>query len=504
VSGVPKSLTPVELEQIDEICDEFEDAWRRGEQPRVEAVVERVPATLRPHLLDALLPLIRELLVEPTPRSPAPRGPVLTKSDPAIHRTLEPSEALDVDRPTGAVDAEGECGLRLEIIEGQSFEFRDHATLVAGRSSLAQLQLGKDPHFSRHHFRLEINPPKCYLLDLDSRNGTWINGTRKKDGFLNDGDIISGGKTRLRVHIRGPRSERQRTKTPPTQTALALLGQTDSAVVPGYQLLDVRGRGDLGVTYHARHVQTQRECAIKLLQPSEDVSHKALARFSREAKLLQQLKHPKIIEFVDCGRQDNLLYLVYEFVSDMGGPSVLARAPLPFRTRLACHWMRQVLAALDYAHSRGYVHRDVKPANVLITKPKEQWIAKLADFGVAKSYVDVGLSNITRDGDVCGSLPYMPPEQFVDSRNAQPSVDVYAAGATLYFWLTGETPHDFSQRKCQFLAILEDEPIPLLERQPQIPSALAELVHKALARDPRDRFASASTMSAALRPFVAG
>jgi serine/threonine-protein kinase len=101
------------------------------------------------------------------------------------------------------------------------------------------------------------------------------------------------------------------------------------------------------------------------------------------------------------------------------------------------------------------------------------------------------------------SLPYLAPEQFVDSQVAWPAVDIYSAGATLYHWLTGSTPHDFMKRRCQFLAILEDDPVPIQQRQSQIPLELAALVHRALTRDPRNRFPTAASMSEALRPFIA-
>ena len=128
-------------------------------------------------------------------------------------------------------------------------------------------------------------------------------------------------------------------------------------------------------------------------------------------------------------------------------------------------------------------------------------VAKLSDFGLAKRYADAGLSQLTRDGDVLGSLAYMSPEQFIDSRHAKPPCDIYSTGATLYRLLTGHDPFVFAKGTCKFRAILEDEPVPLRKSFPQVPAALADIVHRALAKHPSDRFASAAEMRHQLLPF---
>ena len=161
--------------------------------------------------------------------------------------------------------------------------------------------------------------------------------------------------------------------------------------------------------------------------------------------------------------------------------------------------INQVLAALQYAHSRSLVHRDIKPGNILIARDGQTLSAKLADFGVAKHYTNAGFSQITRAGDVVGSLPYMPPEQFLNSREARPSCDLYAAGAALYHWLTDHTPHDFPAGRSQFLVVLEDAPVPIATRLPETPPALAAFLDRALARQPEHRFASADEMRHALK-----
>jgi serine/threonine-protein kinase len=170
----------------------------------------------------------------------------------------------------------------------------------------------------------------------------------------------------------------------------------------------------------------------------------------------------------------------------------------PAKARIACVIASQILEALEYAHSRGLVHRDLKPANILLARSGRDLHAKLADFGLAKQYTDAGFSQMSRDGDIAGSLPYMAPEQLIDSRHAKPPCDLYGLGATLYWYLSGETPHDFSKSPCKFRVVLEEPIVPLNERNRDIPADLAQVVERSLAREPGDRYSSAAELRHAL------
>jgi serine/threonine-protein kinase len=164
--------------------------------------------------------------------------------------------------------------------------------------------------------------------------------------------------------------------------------------------------------------------------------------------------------------------------------------------------MVQILSALEYAHARSLVHRDVKPGNILISKKDDKLVAKLADFGLAKQYTTAGMSQVTREGDVLGSLPFMSPDQFLNSREARPTCDIYSAGATLYWMLTGREPIPLEGHPCKFLAILESPPTPIREVNPAIPEGLANIVHRALEKTAEARFASAAEMRQQLRAFM--
>ena len=511
---------PVEsLRRIDSACDRFEAEWLAGRQPRVEEFLRDAPAPDHPAWLAALLDVQRELILRDNATSPVATVPLYIAAP-------TPSSAAIVRLRVTA-------GSHL----GREFQFDQHETLLAGRSSFAQLRLVDDVHFSRNHFRLEVNPPECHLIDLDSTNGTFVNGRRVRQAMLFSGDVIQVGDTELTVTsldsnatrrmgtsarppvarlpvVRTPwsgrndsndqRQTRRPIETPRPDQGVRTTGspQPDRVpTIPGYQIESDLGWGDLGTTYRATRLATGETCALKLLTSSDRMNERTVQAFLREAGVLSQLYHPHIVRLLDLGSANGLLYIATEFVPAVRWDAVMEQATPQHRIRVACGVICQVLNALEYAHTRSFVHRDIKPSNVLVRREGRKLVAKLSDFGLAKRYADAGLSQLTRDGDVLGSLPYMSPEQFIDSRQAKPPCDIYSTGATLYRLLTGHDPFVFTKGACRFRAILEDEPIAIQMSFPQTPTALADIVHRALAKHPSDRFTSAAEMRHQLLPF---
>jgi serine/threonine protein kinase len=215
---------------------------------------------------------------------------------------------------------------------------------------------------------------------------------------------------------------------------------------------------------------------------------------------LGRLNHPHIVQCLDFGYTSGQLYLIMEYVPAISYESVLDEQPGSARTRVACAIICQVLRALAHAHDMSIVHRDIKPENVLLWRNGRKLNAKLADFGLAKNYAYAGLSEISRLGDIRGTIAYLAPELVIDCRQARPAGDIYAVGATLYRYLTKEFPFDFGDRN-KLAVVLEDDPVPLKQRAPQVSEELAQIVHRALAKDPATRFSSAPAMLAALEPF---
>jgi serine/threonine-protein kinase len=273
--------------------------------------------------------------------------------------------------------------------------------------------------------------------------------------------------------------------------------------ISDYQILRELGRGAMGVVHLAWWKARQTLVALKTVIPAQ-TDRLQTAHFLREADILRRLDHPNIVAFRALGEADGLLYFTMDFVRGTDADRLLkAGGPLPVgrAVRLVC----QLLDALRYAHGLGFVHRDIKPSNFLVAAPgggREEKV-KLADFGLARVYQASALSGLTMTGDVGGTTAFMPPEQITNYRQAQPAADQYSAAATLYRLLTGKFIFDLpSGFEAQLLMILEQPPVPIRERRPDVPAPLAAAVHRALAKEPGRRFADVLAFRTALMPFA--
>jgi serine/threonine-protein kinase len=254
----------------------------------------------------------------------------------------------------------------------------------------------------------------------------------------------------------------------------------------------------MGVVYRALQRATGKHVALKVMLPKHVPYPERMQLFIREAGILSGLSHPNIIRFLELGMAGEQFFVATEYVETIPVEQVIAGES---RTRIACGIACRVLDALRYAHARSLIHRDIKPANILLSRQGRKLHTKLADFGLAKNYEDAGLSEMTADNEARGSPAYMAPEQIISSRYAKPACDLYSLGVTLYQYLSGRLPFDPSPGLTILRAILEDPPIPLQKVCPQIPTDLASIVHRVLAKDPDERFASAEEMYLALYPF---
>lgn len=414
--------------------------------------------------------------------------------------------------------------LVLEIVEGPHrgarFEFAEHDVFLVGRASDVNLGLTQDPHFSRRHFLLEFNPPKCLLQDLDSLNGTFVNDKKVTRCYLEDGDVISGGRTRIRFSreleahsetICGSSADigtdfgdlpvvvPERPHFEPGLNALDTL--PEMPFLPSYDVLRLLGQGSMGMVYLARQQSTGAQYAVKTILPEAALTERVMNLFLREVSILSRLRHKRIVRFRDMGMSNGIFFFVMDYVETINVRQVLAPFKERVRIRAIVALICQVLEGLAYAHARGFVHRDLKPANVLVGWRGTKLRAKLADFGLAKNFESAGFSGLTFDGDLVGTCAFMPPEQVSNSRDAKPTSDLYATAATLYWFLTGEFPHDFSLRSNPLAVILEQDPVPIEKRLPGFPADLAAIIRQGLAREPADRFPSADEMRLALLPY---
>jgi hypothetical protein len=526
------ALSPPQVLRLEQACDRFEAEWKSGRQPRIEDYLAGLADPERAMLQGELLALDQAYRSRMVITLVVTAGP---------HK-------------------------------GRRFPFPGHDTFIVGRSKHAHFRLPqKDMYFSRIHFMVEANPPHCRLMDLNSRNGTYVNSEKVMKADLHDGDQIKAGRTILRVRFHAgdreaaarplggqdfiptvqyypPGSALSATIADPNPplpihllptlplaatnlcrvcsagipTALTpAAGQPGAALIPlctacqeqigqhpqpipGYQIVRELGRGGMGIVYLALQTATAAVVALKTITPTVAGSRTQIERFLREATILRKLEHANIVPFRDMGEVNGQFYFAMDYVrgTDAGkllksqGPITIGRA-----VGLVC----QLLEALEYAHARGFVHRDIKPSNMLVTDVDGREVVMLADFGLARVYHGSVLSGLTMTGDVGGTTAFMPPEQISNFREAKPPADQYAAGATLYKLLTGkfifDLPKEFEK---QLLMIMQEPPVAIQKRRPDIPRELAIVIHRSLAKNPEKRFTDVKAMRLALSAFITG
>lgn len=410
--------------------------------------------------------------------------------------------------------------------------FDQHDTFMIGRSEDAHFCLPQDRFFSRHHCILEIAPPQAFIRDLSSTNGTFVNGMRIDNAYLKSGDRIQGGETILEVEVTTGLEEFTDAAIPkdsiPSVVSVACLNcgvpaaveasRPDSRMtylcddcreklkanpqpIPNYQMIRVIGQGGMGSVMLGRSEKDGSAVAIKTLLPEVAVSEQSVKRFMREIEVASSLQHPHIVSYIEHGTHNGVIYLVTEFVVGMDASRLSKNQGGRLSYREVVRIMEQTLAALDFAHTKGFVHRDIKEQNILVNGTFPNSTAKLTDFGLSKSFKQTGMSGVTMVGDVAGTIAYMPPEQVRDFKEVRPPSDIYAAGMTAYSLLTGAHALDISPKAGiseTVKAIFEKPIVPILSRVNDVPHNVALVIETALAKHTDDRWRTAAAMREAL------
>ena len=274
---------------------------------------------------------------------------------------------------------------------------------------------------------------------------------------------------------------------------MSIEGQTN-AHIGAYVLGEVIGRGGMGVVYRATHVHLGREVALKLLAPQLSGNDEFRRRFLRESRLAAQLDHPNVITVYDAGDFNGTLYIAMRFVEGID-LSQLLREQGRLEPLKAVSLLEQVAAALDVAHEHGLVHRDVKPANVMIASGR----CYLTDFGLTKQATeDAASAALTRTGSFLGTLRYAAPEQ-IEGREITAQTDLYALGCVLHECLTGAPPFDKDSEVALLYAHLSEPPPPPSKIRSDLPVAIDGVVAKALAKAPQDRYRTCGELMSAAR-----
>ncbi|WP_336081505.1 serine/threonine-protein kinase [Nocardia sp. SSK8] len=266
-------------------------------------------------------------------------------------------------------------------------------------------------------------------------------------------------------------------------------------VFAGYTIDRQLGQGGMGSVFLARHPRLNRQIALKVLNPERFADTEIRARFEREADLVARLEHPNIVTVYDRGVDDERLWISMQFVD--GVDAAALAHPVPVETAL--HVIEGTAAALDHAHRAGVLHRDVKPANILLADTGGRGRVLLADFGIARPREDA--LHLTRTGTFTATLDFAAPEQLTGSE-LDHRTDQYALAGTLYALLTGRTPYESDNPAQIIQGHLRSTPPSLRAHRPELPAALDTVLARALAKHPTERFDSCAEFATAARRAV--
>lgn len=447
-------------------------------------------------------------------------------------------------------------------LSGQQYTCNSRTSCIIGRAFDCNIKLPDDKNhstISRYHCLLDINPPDIRIRDFGSRNGTYVNGEkigqRESDQTpeeaakikfpeydLKSGDRIELGDTIFEVDIKADPEENSEKEISSKKITISnfvtlevnhpdqpnLLEQVlkifkvaknsndkhdNLGKIKDYNIIKILGKGGFGEVYLAQHSYSQEYVALKVMLPAVAANNWAVQMFLREMANTRALQHRNVVKLLDYSFSEGLFFFTMDFCNAGTAEDLLKKRGGKLPVDLAVPIILQVLDGLEYTHNaeipyvklndggfgkgKGLVHRDLKPGNIFLTRVKDEVIVKVGDYGLSKAFDLAGLSGHSITGTKAGTPVFIPRQQVLEFKYAKPEVDVWAAAASLYYMLTRFLPRDFSGND-RFLAVLRNDPVPIRDRDPNIPKKLAEVIDLGLVEKPEIYFKSANQFKQAL------
>ena len=285
----------------------------------------------------------------------------------------------------------------------------------------------------------------------------------------------------------------------PFQSEQLLRGRHKGFVLGKYRLLERIGMGGMGQVYLAEHLSMRRRVAIKVLPPDRSNSPFARERFLREARAAAAVEHPNLIRVYDIEQEGDVHFIVMEYLDGVTLHDLVARRG-PLAPERAAHYVAQVAAGLSALHERALVHRDVKPANLLLGR---DGTVKVLDLGLVRSELDDDELTRQEGAKLIGTADYLAPEQAINCSKVDSRADIYGLGGTAYYLLTGTPPFTAEKISQKLIAHQVQEVKPVHLARPGVPVELSAVVGRMLAKKPDDRTQSAADVVAGLQPWLA-
>jgi pSer/pThr/pTyr-binding forkhead associated (FHA) protein/predicted Ser/Thr protein kinase len=428
-------------------------------------------------------------------------------------RILAPGDVVRVGKT--ALEVTARAGEVLVVTAGPDLGRRLTVgdELVIGRGASGEGRFSDDLELSRRHARLARDADgQLTIEDLGSANGTFVDGERVQGRrVLKPGDSVQIGSTKLeltdgrptpaappvptlapaappRVPAAPPRVPAQRAASGAGREVGSVLAL--GSVFAGCRVEEVIGSGAMGVVYRGEELALQRPVALKLILAEHSQEERFRERFRRESQIAAAIDHPNVIPIFDAGEEDGVLFIMMRLVEGTDLRALIA-ADGRIEPLRAARIVRQVGSALDAAHARGMLHRDIKPSNVLLARTDHVY---LSDFGLAKRADAVG--GLTRHGTIVARAEYVSPEQILNQR-VDARADIYALGCLLFEALTGEMPFANWKEGPGALAHVNAPPPSPTDLRPDLPRQFDEVVHRAMAKEPSERYPSAGDLGQA-------